>query len=257
MRLAFLRCLIVFSCLFSLSGAVRAANVLYWVDSWSGTDYWTPALAARGDTVTTATSAADLVSRLAAGPWDVVIISENNNDNSSTWVAPVASYITAGGRVVVNNWYSYAGLETATQTSIISINQTLATINATGIAAGLAAGISANPLTLTNAGWGTFSHSLGLAPASGAQSLCDFPDGSCAVLGNGGRTLRLGFIPDGLPAADGARFLQNALNVVLGAIPPRPAAVAVPTLSQWSMAALAVMVSLVMWRRRRSGQHAG
>ena len=255
MRVAFLRILMVLGFLLSLSGAARAANVLYWADSWSGTDYWTPALTARGDTVTSATSSADLVTRLTAGTWDVVIISENGNNTSSIWVTAIASYISAGGRVVVNNWYTDAGLEAATQTSIISTNQTVATINAAGISAGLAAGISTNPVTLTNAGWGVFSHSLGLAPASGAESLCDFPDGSCAVLGNAGRTLRLGFIPDGLPAADGARFLQNALGIVLGSVPPPPwATVPVPTLSQWSLGALAVLMSLAMFRRRRSGQ---
>ena len=255
MRVAFLRILMVLGFLLSLSGAARAANVLYWADSWSGTDYWTPALTARGDTVTSATSAADLVTRLAAGPWDAVIISENSSNSSSIWVTAIADYITAGGRVAVNNWYTNAGLEAATQTSIISTNQTVATINAAGIAAGLAAGISTNPVTLTNAGWGVFSHSLGLAPASGAESLCDFPDGSCAVLGNAGRTLRLGFIPDGLPAADGARFLQNALGIVLGSVPPPPlATVPVPTLSQWSLGALAVLMSLAMFRHRRSRQ---
>ena len=75
------------------------------------------------------------------------------------------------------------------------------------------------------------------------------------VLGNAGRTLRLGFIPDGLPAADGARFLQNALGIVLGSVPPPPlATVPVPTLSQWSLGALAVLMSLAMFRRRRSRQ---
>ncbi|HMN56675.1 MAG: IPTL-CTERM sorting domain-containing protein [Burkholderiales bacterium] len=230
-------------------GMAHAAKVLYWADSWAGTDYWTPAFALRGDTVTTASSASDLVTQLAAGPWDVVVVSENGNNQSATWAAPVASYIASGGRVVVNNWYNNAALDAATQTSVVGQNQTAGVINAAGVAAGLSAGLPSTSFTLTNAGWGTFSQSFSLAAAGGAQSLCDFPDGSCAVLGNGGHTLRLGFIPDGLPSAIGARLLANALGLTATSTPRVVAPV--PTLSQWTLMFLVILLAGMALRSRR------
>lgn len=199
-----------------LVSSAQAANVLYYFDSYSGTDYWVQAFATRGDTVTTAVDASDLVTQLAGGPWDFVVISENNNNHSATWATPIADYITAGGKVVLNDWYPNAIIDAATEvTDLNNDNQTVATINALGIATGLANGVAINPFTLTNAGWGVFSQAL--QPTGSAESRCDFPIGSCAVFGNSGRTMRLGFIPDGLPAADGAQILANAAQALFDA----------------------------------------
>lgn len=244
---AFRRFLVVLTAALAFMGSsVQAAQILFWADSWSGTNYWTPAFTLRGDTVTTASSATDLVAQLAAGPWDAVVIAENGNNNSAIWATPIQNYITSGGRVLVNNWYNNATLDSATQSSVVATNETVATINAAGIAAGLAASIGTNPITLTNPGWGTYSQAL--APAGGAQSLCDFPSGSCAVLGNAGRTLRLGMLPDTLPVADGARFLANALTVLLGGV---SAATSVPTLSEWSLLLMMAIMAWMVMRRRR------
>lgn len=206
---------ILFSVLCFATSA-QATDVLYYFDSYNGADYWAQALAARGDTVTTVTSPNDLVTELAGGPWDFVVISENNYMDASTWAAPIASYIAGGGRVVLNNWYTDTTIDTATEvTDLGTNNQTTATINALGIATGLANGVLTNPFTLTNAGWGTFSQAL--QPTGSAESRCDFPIGSCAVFGNSGRTMRLGFIPDGLPAADAAQILANAAQALFDA----------------------------------------
>lgn len=195
---------------------VQAANVLYYFDGYIGTDYWVQAFATRGDTVTTAVDASDLVTQLAGGPWDLVVISENGSNYSATWATPIADYVTAGGKVVLNNWYPNAIIDAATEvTNLNNNNQTLATINALGNATGLANGVAINPFTLTNAGWGVFSQAL--QPTGSAESRCDFPIGSCAVFGNSGRTMRLGFIPDGLPAADGAQILANAVQALFDA----------------------------------------
>lgn len=237
------------------SNAANAAKVLYYYDSFAGTDFWAPALSARGDTVTTVTSASALVTQLAAGaPWDVVVVSENGNDDSVIWASSIATYVSGGGRLALNNWYANNVIDTATQAVAgPPVNQTVATINAAGLAAGLATGVVTNPLALSNAGWGVFSQAL--VPQASAVSYCDFPVGSCAVFGNGGRTIRLGLIPDSLAAADASRFLQNALATVIAAAPPEPVTpVSVPTLSQWGAMLLSVLLglsALLALRRRR------
>lgn len=202
-----------------LAGNASAANVLYWADHWMGTDYWTPAFTQRGDTVTTATSASDLVAQLGAGTWDVVVISENRYNTAATWATPIANYIAGGGRVVLNNWYTDATVDAATEAAANAPdNQTIATINAQGIATGLASGVTSNPFTLSDPDWIVFSQAL--TPTGSAESRCDFDIGSCAVFGNSGRTMRLGFIPDTLPSDVGVQVLVNAISALLVAPPP-------------------------------------
>jgi uncharacterized protein (TIGR03437 family) len=202
------------------------AHILYWADHFLGTDNYQPAFLLRGDTVTTASGSADLVSKLTSGTWDVVVVSVNN----STYPAistPIANYISMGGRVVLNDWYVDAIIDGATQaTAGMPNNQTVATINAAGISSGLADSVSSNPFTLTNSHWGVFSQSL--TPVAPAVSRCDFVVGSCAVFGNSGRTMRLAFIPDTLPAEDAARILANSIEALVEAPslvvpPPAPA----------------------------------
>ena len=237
------------------AGGAQAAKVLYYYDSYVGTDYWGPSLAARGDTVTTVTSANDLVTQLTAGaPWDAVVVSENNNNNSSVWASAIATYVASGGRLVLNNWYDNTVIDTATEAIAgPPTNQTTGTINAAGIASGLAAGVATNPFTLTNTGWGVFSQAL--VPTGTGISRCDFATGSCAVFANSGRTMRLGFIPDTLPAADASALLQNAITSILAAPSVTPVTpTAVPTLSEWGMVVMSLLLAMsaiVTLRRQR------
>ncbi|MEO8280546.1 MAG: hypothetical protein ABI564_12700 [Ideonella sp.] len=180
---------------------IPPGKVLYFYDSFNGTNFWTPAFVQRGDTVTTVTSASGFVTQLAQGPWDFVVVSENNFDTSSTYGAALVAYIAAGNRVVFNNWYQNAAFDTAFEATVGS------PLNQTGITVNNPLGVA---LTLTNAGWGVFSQTL--TPTGTGQSICSFATGSCAVLGNSGRTIRLGLIPDGLPAGQGAAFLVALLG---------------------------------------------
>ena len=74
-----------------------------------------------------------------------------------------------------------------------------------------------------------------LAPAAGGTSVCSFPSGSCAVSGNHGRTLILGFLTD-TPSTDGLKVLENLITFAIAG--PGTLAVPVPTLSAWVLAAL-------------------
>ncbi|WP_295427894.1 IPTL-CTERM sorting domain-containing protein [uncultured Thiodictyon sp.] len=204
-----------------LAQQTHAAKILYFYDEYLGADYWSQALTARGDTVTTVTNGAAFTTQLTAGaPWDAVVVSENNYNTSSTWAAAFQSYVQAQGRAVLNDWYTNSTIDAATEAvAAAPVNQSSCTVNATGIAGGLLTGGVTNPITLTNpsggGGWGVFS--MALTPSGTAASWGAFATGSCLVFANAGRTLRLSMIPDTLPAAQASQFLQNALSAVLGA----------------------------------------
>jgi uncharacterized protein (TIGR03437 family) len=213
------------------------SNILFWADYFIGTNYYAPAFVLRGDTVTTASGSSDFVSKLSSGTWGTVVVSVNDNEYPAI-STPIANYISAGGRVVFNDWYVDAIIDTATQATAGSpTNQTIATINAAGLSNGLGNSVSSNPFTLTNSHWGTFSQSL--TPIAPAVSRCDFAVGSCAVFGNSGRTMRLGFIPDTLPAEDAARILANSIEALVQApslVVPPPVSVTPMVLSVYPIA---------------------
>ncbi len=196
---------IVLAC--GLVGQASAANVLYFFDFYLGPNNWALAFAQRGDTVTTATSRADLVSKLAAGPWDVVVVAENDQNGSAQYQSALVAYIASGKRVVFNNWYANATWDATFQAQVGLTNQAaVSSQNPTGTA-----------FTLTNRGWGVFSQAL--LPVGSAEITCFFQIQACIVIGNSGRTARLGLIVDTLPAAQAVPFLVATLNRVLSSTP--------------------------------------
>jgi hypothetical protein len=225
-----------------------AATVLYYADGFTGTDYPSQALAARGDTVTTASSWADFNTKLGAGSYDLVIALAQDSSNGID-VPTLTTYIDGGGHVIFTDYSQPAGIAALLDGSFTgTLNQTsvdFATALATGVA---------NPQTLTNHGWGIFSMSL--AAGAGGTSVCSFPTGSCAVSGNSGRTLLLGFLAD-TTDSNGSQLWQNLIASVVGAAPPpppTPAPIPTPTLSPWSLGALGLLLALAsatLARRRR------
>ena len=222
----------------------QAATVLKYVDLVVGTDYVTPALA--GHTVTTATSWADFDTKLAGGSYQLVIALGQNNSLGAN-ATTLQTYISGGGHAIVDDYTSnaaYGPMMNASYTGVTNQNQANFLIPA------LSSGIT-NPQSLANPGWGTYS--MGLLAAAGGTSVCTFPNGnSCAVSGNGGRTLLLGFLSD-TPATDGAALWTNMINYVLGGAPPTPTLQPVPTLGQWSLFALALLLATAagLYLRRR------
>lgn len=223
-----------------------AATVLYYADEFSGTDYPSLALAARGDTVTTASSWADFNTKLGAGSYDLVIALAQDLGNGID-VPTLTSYVDGGGHVIFTDYTQPADIAALLDGSFTgTLNQTSA-----NFAPALATGVT-NPQPLTNPGWGTFAMSL--APGVGGTSVCSFAIDSCAVSGNGGRTLLLGFLAD-TTNSNGSQLWQNLIaSLVGGAAPTPPAPIPTPTLSPWSLGALGLMLALVsarLARRRR------
>lgn len=230
----------------SLAFAVpaHAANVLYYVDL-NHFDYVTPALAAGGHTVTTATSWADFNTKLASGAYQLAI-GLNQNTALGADLTIMTNFVNGGGRIIFTDWTLTASFATLLKGSYAGgSNQNSLNFTAPALAAGIV-----NPQPLTNPGWGLYS--FGEAPTGSGTSLCTFPDtSSCLVSANSGRTLLLGFLADTPSAADGVRLWQNLIGYALAA--PALAQV-VPTMSQWSLIAMAlVLLVFASFKLRRRG----
>ncbi len=223
----------------------RAATVLLYFDSMLGTNYVTPALTAGSHTVTTATSWADFNTKLAGGSYQLAI-ALNQNSGLGADLTTMQNYIAGGGRVIFTDWTRQATFAGALQGGYTATtNQN--TLNF--LTPSLSAGIT-NPQVLVNPGWGIYS--MGETPAGGT-SLCSFPNSdSCVVSGNGGRTLLLGFLADTPSAADGVRLWQNLIGVALNGA-AQTTLQPVPTLGQWSLLALALLLATAagLYLRRR------
>ncbi len=228
----------------------RAATVLVYIDQVVGTDYVTPALTAGAHTVTTAVSWADFDTKLAGGSYQLAIGLGQNLALAAN-VATLTTYVAGGGRVILDDYTSnaaYGPLMNATYTGVTNQSSLNFLIPA------LSGGIT-NPQPLTNPGWGTYS--MGELAAAGGTSVCSFPNGnSCAVSGNGGRTLLLGFLSDTPSGANGVTLWSNIINFVLVGAPPGPTTLTpVPTLGQWALLGLALMLATaagLYLRRRRA-----
>ena len=226
---------------------VQAATVLYYADQILGTNYVTPALTAGSHTVTTATSWADFNTKLAGGSYQLVI-ALNQNSSLGADLPTLQNYIAGGGRVIFTDWTqtaSFAGALGGGYTGTTNQNSLNFLIPA------LSAGIT-NPQPLSNPGWGTYS--MGESVAGGSTSVCSFPNSnSCVVSANGGRTLLLGFLSDTPSAADGVRLWENLINAALNGVAPTTTVQPVPTLGQWALLALALLLasSAGLYLRRR------
>jgi hypothetical protein len=225
----------------------RAATVLLYIDSVLGTNYVTPALTAGSHTVTTATSWADFNTKLAGGSYQLVIALNQNNALGAN-LATLQNYINGGGRVIFTDWTQQSSFATALGGAYTgTTNQNSLNFLLPALSAGIT-----NPQPLSNPGWGTYS--MGES-AAGGVSVCSFPNSnSCVVSANGGRTLLLGFLSDTPSAADGVRLWENLIGVALNGAGPVPSTLQpVPTLGQWSLLALALLLATFarLYLRRR------
>lgn len=183
-------------------------TVLYYADSFNGTDYMSQALSAAGDTVTTATSWSDFDTKLAAGSYDLAV-AFGQGSCANPDVTTLTNYVSGGGRLIFADYCgnpAYDSLLDVTYTGNENeTNMTLVSPFDQGVT---------NPMTLVNPGWTVFS--MGLAAGTGGTSDCTFASNSdsCLVVGNGGRTVTLGFLSDAAPSADGVGLFTNILNYV-------------------------------------------
>lgn len=232
--------LLLVAMLFALPA--QAANVLYGYDFYLGANSVSAALTAGGHTVTTVTDDwTTFNSDLAGGGFDLVIAIVQNSSNGVD-EASLSSHIAGGGRAILTDWTQTASFATMFEASYTgNTNDSSSTFDASiGVA---------NPVAIINPGWGIFS--MGLAPTGGGVSLCTAsPSGdSCLVQGNGGNTILLGFLTDIYGIAESEAVMRGVIALVAEARP----AIAVPTMSQWALMVLALLLLMAgITRYRRS-----
>jgi hypothetical protein len=167
-----------------VTSAASATSVLYRVDFDVGTNDMAGALATLGYTVTTTDS--DL-SGFTLSDFDIVVYANQGNTIPGGDVTTLESYIADGGRLIFTDW------RTGNPSNLggdigAGFNQTSLTVGSlfdSGIA---------NPITLSNPGWGIFSTDL---VATTAMVAGTWGNGAAAILvGNGGRTIWNGFLFD-------------------------------------------------------------
>jgi len=196
---------------FTASFVTPTRKILYWNDYVLGTDYMKQALVNIANTYSTSTTIAtglsDFESKVAAGGWDLVILMIQN----STYSTPnFNSYVSGGGRAIYADWS-----KDSTRGTLFGVtytghdNQNVVKITDSHLLGGVA-----NPMSLTNPGWGTFS--MGATETSGTVS-ATFPNGDAAIVVGGERkTIINGFLTD-TPTyvADGIDLFENEVLTTL------------------------------------------
>lgn len=230
-----------------LSGQVIPAlgasggNALVYVYNVTSDDRVVAELTAAGYTVTVATDVADFNTRIAAGPWSLVVFFNQNLDISLINFSSVQSYVNTGGSMIFTSWdisnsETWANLFGAHYTG----NSNMSSV--TFIDPILSAGLT-NPITISNESWGIWSMGLS-AYGSGSEVLARFSNGDAAIIrANGGRTIMLGYLSGTPSPADRGVLFGNVIEAV-GANP-------VPV-SMWVMISAFVLIALaVAFRFRR------
>jgi hypothetical protein len=204
----------VITTLLFVSTSAQAQSILYRNDYTIGTDYVAAALAAGSFSVTS--TSGDL-SLFNLSDFDAVIYANQNSGLPGGDLASLNGFVSGGGRVIFSDWTQTAGFlgdfaytGTTNQTSLF-------------VESALDGGI-ANPLAISNPGWGTFS--FGLTPVGGTLG-GTFGNGQGAiVIGNGGRTIVNGFLTDTVASS---QLYSNQLGQLFGVT------AAVPEPATWAM----------------------
>jgi hypothetical protein len=207
-------------------GTANAAAILYFKDLSVGTDRMASALTAVSGThtVTTAASLAAFTTSLSGGGFDLAIFFQQNSSGAAyeaAWAA-IDAHIAGGGAAIGADWTRTATHADGFDTGFTgNVNDPAVTVTAASLLPGIA-----NPVSLTNPGWGVFS--TGLTPGPCAAT---FGDGECAIVfGNGGRTIFNGFLNDTF--ADGAEGTQLYINEITALLAvPEPGTLALVALA--------------------------
>jgi hypothetical protein len=126
----------------------------------------------------------------------------------------LTAHLEAGGRFLYFDWDQNEPIAALLNSEFTGTTNNLEISEAD---ASLSADVTL-PLMLSNPGsWGVYTTDL--TPLSGGSSLCTFAatSDSCAVLGNDGRSLHLGFPLDAVTTSptDGQQFWANAIELLL------------------------------------------
>jgi hypothetical protein len=204
----------------SLLAKPGGPNVLYYAD-YTYDDTFSQAFADLGITPTVATSYSDFENKLTSANWDlVVLVNESNFD--STWVSPLANYVADGGRAILESWAG--GYEPSVFNTVAAAfgatftgNNDDTAISQSVTTDPIWSGIS-NSFALTNpSGYYGFIFSTGLQATSG-QSIGQFTNNNDAaiVVGNNRHTILNGFVEDSAAnASQGVLLEENEITALL------------------------------------------
>lgn len=193
----------------------RVPTVLFFSDWVETADAIRPLLPSEGFVVTEYALAnrASAEAELINGTHDLAIWVLSDK-KELTPKSSVAAHLQSGGRFLYYTWHPDPDVAALLDSSFTGSTNSTEVLAAD---ASLSAGI-ALPLELGDPLASIFS--MDLEPSENGTSLCTYAapsNGSCAVLGNGGRSLHLGFTPETAIASptDGQRFWKNAIELVL------------------------------------------
>ncbi|TXD34267.1 collagen-like protein [Lujinxingia vulgaris] len=155
----------------------------------------------------------EMTTQMATGDYDVVVYFKQDGFMSNPTRAAVEGWVEDGGRMIFSTFKSQDDDATllALKASFGETNQSEAVFFDERFR-----GVVPLPLPLESAGWTSFSS--GLEPLGDGRSICAFENGeSCAVVGNDGRTVVLGFLGDSYRAEFGRGLMESLLGVVTSA----------------------------------------
>jgi hypothetical protein len=193
------------------TGSRGAMDAVIYIDQAYENDFVVAGLLNLGYTVTVATGWADFDAKLISGNYGLAVGFVQYSGGVGPSPQAMQTFMNAGGCIIYADWYyvdnSRVSVLGASFTG--AFNMTTMTISDAGLAGGLT-----NPVIMSNAGWGTYT--MGLAPLGGSQVLATYENGDAAVvLGNGGKSVVLGYLSDAPLSADRQQLFENVVNATL------------------------------------------
>ena len=195
------RIYIIIFTVFICSQVNAQKRVLYYVDYILGTDRMAQALSNAGYSVTQ-TSNNSTFQTLISTPsnYDLAIYFAQGGGPDNTSVAALSNFVTTYNKEGMyadwsnnNTAGAYVGVQYTGNTNMTNILIT---------DANYAANVSANPVTISNAGWGVFS--TGMTVNSGGRSIAKFTSNNETAIAStlNNRMLVFGFLNDALPSSE-------------------------------------------------------
>jgi hypothetical protein len=194
----------------SSRGAMDAVVYIDFVVDPNG-DFVVAGLLNLGYTVYVASGWGDFNAALLSGNYGLAVgFRQNSSSQGGADPQAMQSFMNAGGCIIYTDWVGENTRVSVLEASFTGgTNYGTMTISDAGLATGLT-----NPVIMSNAGWGVYTR--GLNAIGGGQVLATFENGSAAVvLGNGGKSIVLGYLSDAPLLADRQRLFENVVGATI------------------------------------------
>ncbi|MEP4546193.1 MAG: hypothetical protein ABJ000_08440 [Saccharospirillum sp.] len=151
---------------------------------------------------------ADFAASIGTGDFDVVIYSERNVGIPQANVTALTQWVDAGNSAILSTWSPNVVINQLFETSSVGVNFTSATFTDEIV------GLFLNEVPVSDTGWVTYSRQL--QPIGSAYTACSWANNtSCAVVGNGGKTINLGILVDSLSLYHTEILVPNLIRQIL------------------------------------------